>query len=128
MGSEVHGRGAIEAAFARSLMKVYGVPTLEELGRKFDGQGVKAGAGRMADSMNAFMGYVLRIEQIALGCLMSANLLDPEFHHPEIIKHQKRRVFGHVTEQFNAAVNRISLWGLLDGSGAYHELQVDCSV
>lgn len=128
MGSEVHGRGAIEAAFARSLMKVYGVATREELGRKFDGEGVKAGAGRMADSMNSFMTYVLRIEQIALGCLMSANLLDPAFHRPELIKRQKRTVFGHVDEQFNAAQNLIGLWGLLDGSGAYHELQVDCSV
>ena len=82
----------------------------------------------MVRSMSDFMYYVLNVERTALGCLMNAALLDPEFRNLEIIRQQKRGLLRDVFTQFDTAKNRLSVFGTIDALQIVHEINKDCNV
>jgi hypothetical protein len=127
MGSEVHGRAAIDAAFDRALFTVYGVDSLTKL---FDLPLARrtSNAPAFVERMNSFMAYVMNIERTGLGCLMNADLLDPEFRNLEqVIREQKRDLLSNIYAQFAKAQRVTSTIGLVDAK-IVHEVQADCSV
>jgi hypothetical protein len=128
IGSQVHGRGAIDAAFERALRTTYGIATIEELGKiPFDRR--KSEAPAMIQRMSDFMTYVLHFERTALGCLMNAALLQRDYQVPETIRQQKRGLLANAYKQVDAAKTRISFFGIDLGTlNILHEIQVDCNV
>ena len=113
MGTEVHGRAAIEAAFERELYAVYGVASFEQL-NKVPFERLNSGASNMLENMSGFMNYVMNIERVALGCLMNADLIDFEFRNLDLIKKQKKDMVDNVTMQFEKARNLLCLFGMPD--------------
>jgi hypothetical protein len=132
MGSQVHGRGAIDAAFERALRTTYGVSTLQEVD-KIPFERRKSQAPSLIRTMSNFMEYVLDFERTALGCLMNAALLQPQYQNPEIIRQQKRGLLNNADAQVQAARSptRIGYFGFdLDpvASNILRQIKLDCNV
>ncbi len=68
------------------------------------------------------------VERIGLGCLLNADLIDPEFRVLDnVIKGRKRDLLQRVSEQYAAARTRCDVVGTLDAS-TVHAIQIDCNV
>lgn len=128
MGSEVHGRPVIDAAFSRALYNSFGVDSLSKLSPKLPPETTRPKATKLLQQMDSFMAYVLNVQRLGLGCLLSASLIDPEFRRlEELIKAQKRDFYRNVLAQYEDARERSRLFGTLDRT-ILMEIGRDCNI
>jgi len=78
--------------------------------------------------LDNFLRYVFNIQRIGFGCLLNADILDPDFRRlEELIKDHKRNFYKNLSAQFEAARKRFSLIGHLETT-IISELRRDCDI